>query len=65
MSHLPRELSCGQKEHKKEILKARVEEEFPALPEKFYTFTHEMIALLWMKETTQTPVRGRRSGEEF
>jgi hypothetical protein len=60
MSHRGEKLHPVASTEEQERLKANLLDEFPALPEKFFTFTHEMIALLWMKETTQTPVRGRR-----
>jgi hypothetical protein len=61
MSHFPKKLTHTQKEAEHETLNTSMVDEFPALSEKFFTFTHEMIALLWMKETTQTPIRGKRS----
>lgn len=67
MSHTRKQVHIGRNKdeqkpvrniEKQEALKTQLLDEFPSLPEKFYTFTHEMIALLWMKETTQTPIRG-------
>jgi len=34
--------------------------EFPALPEKFFSFTHEGISQIWMHESPARPIRGIR-----
>jgi len=60
MSHNPKKLNTVPKASGQEPPRAELLDEFPALPEKFFTFTHEMIALLWMSETASTPVRGTR-----
>lgn len=42
-------------------LKAILLEEFSAVSEKFYTFTHEGISMIWLNETSANPIRGIRS----
>jgi hypothetical protein len=64
MSHSSKKLDSGRKEADPEAFKTNLLDEFPALPAKFFTFTHEMIALLWMRETTQSPIRGKRSSKK-
>jgi hypothetical protein len=59
MSHSSKKSNVEQKEAAPESFKTQLLEEFSPLPEKFFTFTHEMIAMLWMKETTQVPIRGK------
>lgn len=34
--------------------------EYPAIPEKFFTFTHEGISMLWLDESKDNPIRGVR-----
>jgi hypothetical protein len=38
-------------------------DEIPALPEKFYTFTHEGISMIWLDETATNPIRGNHSNQ--
>lgn len=52
---------AGEQKVQQPDLKTHLLDEFPVLPEKFFKFTHERIALLWMKETNQSPIRGKRS----
>ncbi|HVE58590.1 MAG TPA: hypothetical protein VNB22_17280 [Pyrinomonadaceae bacterium] len=53
-------LSASATEKSKK-LKATLLEEFPAVSEKFYTFTHEGISMIWLNETSDNPIRGIRS----
>lgn len=41
-------------------LRTELLDEFPVLPEKFFTFTHEGISEIWMQETVERPIRGVR-----
>jgi hypothetical protein len=61
MSHSTKKINPSRNQSERESLETNLLDEFPALPEKFFTFSHEMIALLWMRETPQSPIRGKRS----
>jgi hypothetical protein len=41
-------------------LKSSLATKIPILPEKFYTFTHEGISMIWIDESSTNPIRGTR-----
>lgn len=42
-------------------LKSALLGEIQVLPEKFFTFVHEGISIIWMDESSKNPIRGSRS----
>ena len=45
-------------------LNASLVEELPVLSEKFFTFSHEGISMMWRNEAQNTPIRGIRSNQK-
>jgi len=58
--NLKHKTATRKNKHIKKSLKSSLLIELPVLPEKFFTFVHEGISMIWMDESSQNQIRGFR-----